>query len=94
VLTRLYSLYLGFESPRSHPPPLLIRSILPALTRFEFQGASDYWEGPVNRIYAPRLDALFIDFSDGIVFDTPQLVQFGDRIPSLKVPQSRRHVAQ
>ena len=90
TLTRLGSLILGFQSPESFPdqesrrPPPLTRSVLPFLTIFTFKGVSDYLEYLVARIDAPQLNRLNIVFFNQIVFDTPQFIQFVNRIPTLK----------
>ena len=81
-LTNLKILTIGFESPLSLPdqkrrrPPPPTRIILPALTRFEFYGISQYLEDLVARIDAPLLDSIWITFFLQIIFDTPQLAQF------------------
>ena len=68
ALTRLDSLYLGFQSPRSHPDggrrrsPPPTRCILPAVTLFYFKGMSEYLEDLVARIDTPHLDDLNIFF--------------------------------
>jgi hypothetical protein len=90
--TSLQVLVLGFESPLSPPksesrrpsPPPLTRSILPALTRFLFEGASEYLEDLVARIDTPLLDGLDIAFSHQLIFNTPQLTQFISRTPNFK----------
>jgi hypothetical protein len=62
--TSLKSLHLQFQSPRSLPnratrlPPPLIRTILPALTCFIFQGDSEYSEDFISMINAPLLDVV------------------------------------
>ncbi|SRR6266403_3466702 len=90
VLTRLEILWLLFESPRSRPhqksrrPPLPTRTLLPALTQFEFKGVSEYLEDLVARVNAPLLDNLKITFFHQLIFDTPHLAQFISRTPKLK----------
>ncbi len=90
-------LVLEFESPLSRPkresrrPPPLIRSILPALTRFRFEGASEYLEDLVARIDTPLLDSLDIALSHQLIFDIPQLTQFISRTPNFK-RQGEAHV--
>ena len=89
MLTSLESFELGFSSPRSYldrenrRSPLPTRSILPALTTFQFQGGIKYLEDFVSRIDAPRLDTLSITFfyDIGIFLDTPELNQFINRTP-------------
>jgi hypothetical protein len=93
VLTRLETLAIGFESPRSRPdqknrrPPQvpLTCTVLPVLTCLWFRGVSEYLEDLVPRIRAPLLDDLAITFFNQLIFDTPQLTQFISRIPKFKV---------
>jgi hypothetical protein len=90
TLTRLEDLTIGFESPLSRPvqetrsPPT--RSVLPALTRFHFDGVSEYLEDFVARIDAPLLHTLEITFFHQLIFDTPQLAQFIARTPNIQPP--------
>ncbi|KAN0128313.1 hypothetical protein V8E53_013897, partial [Lactarius tabidus] len=91
TLTRLRDLRIGFRSPVSRPnrihlpPP--IRTILPALTFFEFRGVREYLENFVAQIAAPRLDSIFIDYFNQFVdFEVPQLWQFIDNSEDLNRP--------
>ena len=90
VLSDLEGLWLQFESPQSHPdlesrrPPSLIRSVIPSLSSFSFQGVSEYLEDLVTCIDAPQLDKLDIIFYNQIDFDTPRLAQFIDRTPNIQ----------
>jgi hypothetical protein len=96
TLPRLEKLSLGFESPRSRPnrerrrlpPPT--RSVLPALINLGFKGVSEYLEDLVARIDSPLLDCLEIAFFHQLIFDTPQLVQFIRRTPTLEVHDQAR----
>jgi hypothetical protein len=76
----LQRVIIKFQSPRSRPrygnPPPLTRVVLPALTRFEFQGVGEYLEGLVSRIDAPLLNSLRITFLTDITFGIPQLCDF------------------
>ena len=90
VLSSLETLYLGFESPQSHPnlesrrlPPLK-RSVIPSLTKFIFNGVSEYLEDLVTCIDAPRLDHSRIIFFNQIDFDGPRLAHFIDRTPAFR----------
>ena len=89
TLTSLNFLQLKFQSPRSCPdqasrrPPPLTRFALPVLKDFKFKGASEYLDDLVAHIDAPTLNELSITFFNDIVFDTPQLIQFISRIPTL-----------
>ena len=74
-LTSLENLTIKFESPRSRPgrrlpPPPPTRTLLPALSRFEFKGVSEYLEEFVARIDVPVLTNLYIDFFHQLIFDT------------------------
>jgi hypothetical protein len=86
----LENLWLQFESPRSRPdpasrrPPPLTFSVLPALTTFHFKGVTEYLDDIVAHINAPRLNKLDVTFFNQIVFDTPQLIQFISRTPTLE----------
>jgi hypothetical protein len=96
TLTSLQSLQLAFESPRYCPdqasrrPPLPTRLVLPVLKRFSFKGVGEYLDDLVARINAPQLSHLNITFFNQIVFDTPQLVQFISRTPTLKLLEKAR----
>ncbi len=83
TLTSLEDLRLRFLTSLSvhqYLPPLA-RSVLPALTSFEFKGRSEYSEDFVARIDAPRLNNLKIIYFHQLDFDTSQLVRFVNRIP-------------
>ena len=87
ALNNLHHLSLEFQSPRSRPDlwtPPPTHFVLLALTEFRFKGASEYLEGLVARIGAPRLGKLEITFFNQIIFDTPQFIQFIGRTPTLK----------
>jgi len=83
VLTRLESLSLQFQSPRSRPDrtdrflPQLTRTLLPALTCLDFKGVAEYLEDLVARIDVPLLETTFITFFNQLVFD---IVQFPNLI--------------
>ena len=53
-----------------------MRSVLPALTIFQFEGVSEYPEGVIARIDTPHLDVLQIVFFRDPTFDIPQLYRF------------------
>ena len=82
VLANLKFLTIGFDILQSRPeqegrhPPPPTRTVLPALTRFKFQGASEYLNDFVGRMDAPLLDSFFITFLDQFIFDISQLAQF------------------
>jgi len=89
VLSSLESFTLRFRSPLSCPerestcvpPPK--RSILPALTTFNFRGVTEYLEKLVTSIDAPQLDFMSIYFFHQINFVIPRLAQFINRTPTL-----------
>jgi hypothetical protein len=82
VLTNLKYLNIEFKSPLSRPdqesrhllPPT--RTVLPALTKFQFQGVSAYLEGLMAGIDTPLLDSIRIIFVHQRIFDSPQITQF------------------
>jgi hypothetical protein len=86
----LKSLTIEFEPFPSRPdqehqsPPPPTRTVLPALTRFEFKGESEYLEDVVSRIDAPILDTTCITFYQ-LIFDIPQLTQFVRRTTRFEV---------
>jgi hypothetical protein len=64
---------------QSHPPPVT-RTVLPALTTFEFQGASEYLEDLVSRIDGPQLKRIYIYYLNQLVdFQVAQFLKFIDR---------------
>ena len=94
VLTRLETLKIGFNSPRSRPgrksrhlPP---RTLLPFLTKLWFKGVCEYLEDLVALIDAPLLNKLEITFFHHLIFDTRQLTQFICRAPKLKAQDEAR----
>ena len=95
-LTRLESLFIGFESPQSHSdwkhqrPPPPTRALLPVLTELWFKGVSEYLEDLVAQIDAPLLDKLAVTFFHQLIFDTPQLTQFISRSPKFKAHDEAR----
>ena len=92
VLPKLKHLTIKFGSPRSLPdwesrrPPSPTRIVLPALIRFQFQGASEYLEDLVARIDTPLLDYIWITFFHQPVFNIPQLAHFMRRTTRLEAP--------
>jgi len=82
TLTRLGSLVLEFQSPRSRPDrtsrlsPPLTRTILPALTFLRFEGVTEYLEDLVTQIDAPLLRDISITFFNQLIFNISQLPKF------------------
>ena len=92
----IQTLNFKFLSSRSRPdpmrqrPPVLTRTVLPALTLLGFQGASEYLEDFVAQINTPLLTTLSVTFL-GLVFHIPQLCQFIGCAEKLK-PSNRATV--
>lgn len=82
ALAKLKVLAVGFQSPLSRPdhrsrrPPPQARTVFPALTRFEYNGVSEYLEDVVAQIDAPMLGSIKTTFYHQLTFDIPQLAQF------------------
>ena len=94
-LTCLESLIIDFQSPRSRPdrrPPPPTHTLLPALTRFDFKGASEYLEEFVARIDVPLLTNLYVAFFQQLIFDTLQLFRFIGRTPKLETNDGESRV--
>ena len=78
-MTKLRYFCLTFDSPRSRPSresrrsPPMIRTALPSLTCFSFEGLSEYVEDFVARIDAPLLRDIQISIFNQLIFDNPQL---------------------
>ena len=87
-LHSLDRLVIGFTSPESRPlqmrPPPSTHALLPSLTHFQFNGASEYLMDFIVRIDTPMLEELqMILFSD-VIPDISQLHKFIDRTDRLK----------
>jgi hypothetical protein len=78
----LKSLIIEFKCPRSRPdparrrPPPSVRTVLPALTWFTFEGTSEYLEDFTARIDAPSLESIWINFFHQLLFQIPELGKF------------------
>jgi hypothetical protein len=96
-LSSLQRLTLEFQSPRACPGqasrrlPPSTRSILLALTYFQFKGVSEYLEDLVAHIDAPLLDKLRITFFNDTAFDIPLFMHFISRTPTSRALQ-KAHV--
>jgi hypothetical protein len=96
VLSSLERLSLRFRSPQSRPdsesrrPPPSRLFVIPSLTRFDFEGVSEYLEDLVTCIDAPQLDYLQIKSFNQIDFDTPRLAQFINRTPTFRARYEAR----
>jgi len=95
-LTSLKTVFLQFLSPQSRPdresrrPPPLTRFVLPVLTTLVLHEDIEYIDDFVARIDTPRLFELILVFVGQIVFDTPQVIQFISRTPTLNAPEEAR----
>lgn len=94
VLPRLSTFHIGFGSairPDRILPPLITRRVLPALTSFRFNGASEYLEDLVARIDSPQLSQIFIFYLNQFVdFEVAQLSEFIDRSVGTQIALFRR----
>jgi hypothetical protein len=77
ALPNLGELTIGFRSPLSSPiqgnlPPLKC-AVLPALTKFTFEGASEYFEDLITQIDTPQLISLNVTFFVEPIFDISRL---------------------
>jgi hypothetical protein len=96
ALANLKAFSIGFESSLSRPNlesqhPPLNRTVLPALTRIQFSGVSEYLEDLVARIDVPLLDSIWVDFFNDLIFDVPQLAEFTRRTTGIQ-PLNEAHV--
>jgi hypothetical protein len=74
---KLKSFIMEFEHPHFLPNrEHTTRAVLPALTRFQFKGKSEYLEVLVAAIDAPLLDTICVSFSYEFTFDIPEFVRF------------------
>jgi hypothetical protein len=97
ALPRLECFILRFQSVTPGPDrislPLAARTVLSALTSFEFRGASEYLEDLFTRIDNPKLNNISIVYLDRRVdFQVTQLSKFisrslGPHLPSLEHAQ-------
>jgi hypothetical protein len=90
ALPMLKSLDIIFESRtpqfkrRNLPVPPQTRFILPALTKLEFRGVSEYLEVLAARTDAPLLDDFRIAIFHQPVFDIPEIIRFFGHTKSLR----------
>ena len=94
ALPRLRNFCVEFQlaNPRPdliHPPPVK-RTVLPALTEFEFKGSREYLEDLVSRIDAPQLGRFEISYLNQLIdFQVAQLAMFIERSVGPKLNQFR-----
>ena len=94
-LTRLESLAIEFKSSsllnllsgQRLTTPATPAVHLPALTLFIFQGFSEYLEGLVAQIDAPRVIKFNIEYFSQSTYQVPQLARFLVRSEYLKAPE-------
>ena len=99
ALSKLESLTFGFERGMSYHDrmrlPSITRTVIPALTKFSFDGLFEYLEDFVALIDAPQLNYLHIRYLDEdarIDYQIPQLCKFIVRSEKLNFSRSRfRH---
>ena len=72
--------FLSTPSYRAPPPPYGEHVVLPVLTHFKFRGNTQYLEGLVARVDAPRLGNIEAMFFDGSIFELPEFIVFIGRI--------------
>ena len=92
ALTKLEDMRLSFSYPYSDSdlkdpaPPLLTRSVLPALKRLELRGDGEYLDDFVARIDVPSVNYLKITFTDRNLFvhDFFHLSQFIGRVEKFR----------
>lgn len=91
VLPKLNTLNIGFQSfsigSGRIPPFSRSRTLLPALTSFQFDGNHGYLEALVARIDCPRLNQITVTYRDQLHFQATQLFQFLDHSEDLKMSQ-------
>jgi len=92
-LTRLRTLILEFQSPRSRAvrerrvPPSLTRVVLPILTYLWFKGDSEYLEDMLSRMETPIVNVTVrITFFNQLIFDTPLLHDLINRVETIEAP--------
>jgi hypothetical protein len=84
-MPRLESFTMGFKPANFHWHPYLIcqppatLTVLPALIRFDFEGANEYLEALVSWIDGPQLIRIDVHYSNPADFQATQLSQFIDR---------------
>ena len=92
MLTMLEDLAIEFQSPAPRPDqirlPPITRTVLPALTSFDFYGVREYLEDFVERINAPRLHTIWTIYLNQLIdFEIPHLWRFIDHSEDLNQPR-------
>ncbi|KAI9455576.1 hypothetical protein BJY52DRAFT_1417429 [Lactarius psammicola] len=93
-MAQLQSLSLHFLSTADYfgaAPPSGKRVVLPALTRLDFRGVTEYLDDLVARIDAPRLGDIEVTFFNKSILDLSKLSEFIDRIEMHK-SDCRTHI--
>jgi len=84
ALPRLEWFIIEFQSATPRPDqihlPPMTRTLLPALTSFEYKGTSEYLENLVTHIDSPQLDWISIRYLNQLIdFQVARLSEFVDR---------------
>ena len=91
VMTRLKTTHIEFQTatrPPLIPQPPETRAVVPALTEFEFHGASEYLEDLVARIDGPQLNRIHTVYLNQVIdFQVAQLSNFIDRAVGSRLAQ-------
>ncbi|KAI9435977.1 hypothetical protein H4582DRAFT_2100059 [Lactarius indigo] len=95
ALPRLKSLRIKYRSVKSHPdrirPSPETRTLLPVLTSFVFQGASEYLEDLVAQIDSPQLNQIHAQYLNQLFdFQVARLFKFIDRLQAPELTLIRR----
>ena len=95
--TRLEDLLIMFHGPVSFPHQSLVtpltRAILPALTRFQFEGYYNYLEDLMAQLDSPRLKSIIVLYFNNQVIEvivSSQLAQFLDRTGDIELARCCR----
>jgi hypothetical protein len=93
-----FSIKFSFATPRPNrirPPVPITRTVLPALTSFDFKGASEYLEDLVAHFDCPQLAKIWIIYLNQLVdFQVAQLFKFIDRSAGPELALSRHASVQ
>ena len=89
-MAQLKTLKIRFLPPNTHERSMdaspISRTILPALTEFDFKGNCEYVEDLVSRIDAPALGQINVTFVEQPTFGIPRLARFVGRTKEAKSP--------
>ena len=89
-MAQLRTLKIRFLPPNIHERSMdaspINRTILPALTEFDFKGNCEYAEDLVSRLDAPALGKINVTFLEQPTFGIPRLARFVGRTKEAKSP--------